>query len=40
MAEEFGLLPLPLGSAAMQARIARDLALNGPLMKKAGIVPE
>ena len=40
MAEEFGLLPLPLGSAAMQDRIARDLALNGPLMKKAGIVPE
>ena len=40
LAEEFGLLPLPLGGRAMRDRIARDLALNGPLMKKAGIVPE
>jgi tripartite-type tricarboxylate transporter receptor subunit TctC len=40
LAEEFGLLPLPLGGQAMRDRIARDLALNGPLMKKAGIVPE
>lgn len=40
LAEEFGLLPLPLGAPAMQARIRRDLALNEVLMRKAGITPE
>jgi tripartite-type tricarboxylate transporter receptor subunit TctC len=40
LAEEFGLLPLPLGPEAMRARITRDLALNEVLMRKAGITPE
>jgi tripartite-type tricarboxylate transporter receptor subunit TctC len=40
LAEEFGLLPLPLGAEAMRARTRRDLELNEPLMRKAGIVPE
>jgi tripartite-type tricarboxylate transporter receptor subunit TctC len=40
LAEEFGLLPLPLGAEAMRARTRRDLALNEPLMRTAGIVPE
>lgn len=38
--EDFGLLPLPLGPEALQARIRRDLALNADLMKRAGITPE
>ncbi|RAI61092.1 Bug family tripartite tricarboxylate transporter substrate binding protein [Roseicella frigidaeris] len=38
--EEFGLLPLPLGAAALRERIRHDLALNGELMRKAGITPE
>ena len=40
LSTEFGLLPLPLGSAAMRARTQRDLALNEGLMRKAGITPE
>ncbi len=40
LAEEFGLLLLPLGREAMRARIQRDLALNEGLMRKAGITPE
>jgi tripartite-type tricarboxylate transporter receptor subunit TctC len=40
LAEEFGLLPLPLGPQAMRDRITRDLALNEVLMRKAGITPE
>ena len=40
LAEEFGLLPLPLGPQAMRARVARDVALNEGLMRKAGITPE
>jgi tripartite-type tricarboxylate transporter receptor subunit TctC len=38
--EDFGLLPLPLGPEAFVARTRKDLALNGELMKRAGIVPE
>jgi tripartite-type tricarboxylate transporter receptor subunit TctC len=40
LADEFGLLPLPLGPEAMLARIRQDLALYAVLMRKAGIVPE
>ena len=40
LAEEFGMLPLPLGPEAMRARTRRDLALNEGLMRKAGITPE
>ncbi len=40
LAEEFGLLPLPLGREAMRARIRHDLAQNEGLMRKAGITPE
>ncbi len=40
LAEEFGLLPLPLGREAMRARIRRDLAQNEMLMRNAGIMPE
>ncbi|WP_431269023.1 hypothetical protein [Dankookia sp. P2] len=40
LAEELGLIPLPLGPQAMRARITRDLALNEVLMRKAGITPE
>ncbi|MDO9710583.1 Bug family tripartite tricarboxylate transporter substrate binding protein [Paracraurococcus lichenis] len=40
LAEEFGLLPLPLGPESMRARTRRDLALNEGLMRKAGITPE
>ncbi|MBL6082432.1 tripartite tricarboxylate transporter substrate binding protein [Belnapia sp. T18] len=40
LADEFGLLPLPLGREEMRARIRRDLAQNEGLMRKAGITPE
>ncbi len=40
LADEFGLLPLPLGREAMRDRIRRDLAQNEGLMRKAGIMPE
>jgi len=36
LAEENGLLPLPLGAAAMRDRTRRDLAMNEGLMKRAG----
>lgn len=38
--DDFGLLPLPLGSTAFVERIKKDLALNAELMRRAGIVPE
>lgn len=40
LADEFGLLPLPLGREAMRDRIRRDLAQNEGLMRRAGITPE
>jgi tripartite-type tricarboxylate transporter receptor subunit TctC len=40
MMDRLGLLPAPFGPAPMRARIARDLAANGDLMRRAGIVPE
>ena len=39
LAEEFGLLPLSPGPAAMHARIERELPLNEQLMRKAGVIP-
>ena len=38
--DRLGLLPAPFGPEAMRARIARDLAANGDLMRRAGVVPE
>jgi tripartite-type tricarboxylate transporter receptor subunit TctC len=38
--DDFGLLPLPLGSAAFIERVKKDLAQNAELMRRAGIVPE
>ncbi|WP_176849829.1 Bug family tripartite tricarboxylate transporter substrate binding protein [Belnapia rosea] len=40
LADEFGLLPLPLGREAMRDRIRRDLVQNEGLMRRAGITPE
>jgi tripartite-type tricarboxylate transporter receptor subunit TctC len=40
LAEDNGLLPLPLGPEVMRARTRHDLAMNEGLMRKAGITPE